>query len=151
MFVRLIEGLLKDGHELISRALTLFSSVCGVLHEDVCMCMRLLGRISYILGDSADVNMHYSSFMSCCCCTYLNCHPQNIQSLKSMFAVTCVCLTGSQPPGKGSFVYRESTRYRPSTDHTGLCEFHYAFINPQTHQYVTPLFIIFICKYISYL
>uniref|UniRef100_A0A8C4P0E3 Clustered mitochondria protein homolog n=1 Tax=Dicentrarchus labrax TaxID=13489 RepID=A0A8C4P0E3_DICLA len=47
------QGLLKDGYELISQALTLFSSVCGVLHEDVCMCLRLLGRISYILGEYA--------------------------------------------------------------------------------------------------
>uniref|UniRef100_A0A8C9XLF0 Clustered mitochondria homolog n=1 Tax=Sander lucioperca TaxID=283035 RepID=A0A8C9XLF0_SANLU len=47
------QGLLKDGYELISHALTLFSSVCGVLHEDVCMCLRLLGRICYILGEYA--------------------------------------------------------------------------------------------------
>lgn len=59
----LLSGLLKDGYELISQALTLFSSVCGVLHEDVCMCLRLLGRLSYILGEYADVNMHYSLFL----------------------------------------------------------------------------------------
>lgn len=59
----LLSGLLKEGHELISQALTLFSSVCGVLHEDVCMCLRLLGRLSYILGEFADVNMHYDSFL----------------------------------------------------------------------------------------
>ncbi|XP_031713035.1 clustered mitochondria protein homolog isoform X1 [Anarrhichthys ocellatus] len=52
------QGLLKDGHELISQALTLFSSVCGVLHEDVCMCLRLLGRICYILGEYADALSH---------------------------------------------------------------------------------------------
>ncbi|KAF3705704.1 Clustered mitochondria protein -like protein [Channa argus] len=48
------QGLLSEGYELISQALTLFSSVCGVLHEDVCMCLRLLGRLSYILGEHAD-------------------------------------------------------------------------------------------------
>lgn len=58
----LLLGLLKDGYELISQALTLFSSVCGVLHEDVCVCLRLLGRLSYILGEYADVNVHYNSF-----------------------------------------------------------------------------------------
>ncbi|XP_078122335.1 clustered mitochondria protein homolog [Sander vitreus] len=52
------QGLLKDGYELISHALTLFSSVCGVLHEDVCMCLRLLGRICYILGEYADALSH---------------------------------------------------------------------------------------------
>lgn len=55
----LILGLLKECYDLISQALTLFSSVCGVLHEDVCMCLRLLGRLSYILGENADVNIHY--------------------------------------------------------------------------------------------
>lgn len=59
----LLSGLLKDGYELISQALTLFSSVCGVLHEDVSMCLRLLGRLSYILGEYADVNMHYCLFL----------------------------------------------------------------------------------------
>lgn len=58
-----VSGLLKDGYELISQALALFSSVCGVLHEDVCLCLRLLGRLSYILGEYADVNMHYISFL----------------------------------------------------------------------------------------
>ncbi|KAK1883191.1 Clustered mitochondria protein like [Dissostichus eleginoides] len=52
------QGLLKEGCELISQALTLFSSVCGVLHEDVCMCLRLLGRICYILGEYADALSH---------------------------------------------------------------------------------------------
>lgn len=52
-----VAGLLKDGYELISQALALFSSVCGVLHEDVCMCLRLLGRLSYICGDYSDVSV----------------------------------------------------------------------------------------------
>lgn len=54
-FSVLLLGLLRDGYDLIGQALTLFSSVCGVLHEDVCMCLRLLGRLSYILGENADV------------------------------------------------------------------------------------------------
>lgn len=58
----LLLGLLKDGCELISQALTLFSSVCGVLHEDVCMCLRLLGRLSYISGEFADVSVHRNPF-----------------------------------------------------------------------------------------
>ncbi|XP_021163395.2 clustered mitochondria protein homolog isoform X1 [Fundulus heteroclitus] len=48
------QGLLGAGMDLISQALTLFSSVCGVLHEDVCLCLRLLGRLSYILGENDD-------------------------------------------------------------------------------------------------
>lgn len=54
----LVSGLLKDAHELVGRALALFSSVCGVLHEDVCLCLRLLGRLSYNLGEYADVNIN---------------------------------------------------------------------------------------------
>ncbi|XP_047462158.1 clustered mitochondria protein homolog [Mugil cephalus] len=52
------QGLLRDGYELIGQALTLFNSVCGVLHEDVSMCLRLLGRLSYILGENADALSH---------------------------------------------------------------------------------------------
>lgn len=59
-----VSGLLKDGYELISQALALFSGVCGVLHEDVCMCLRLLGRLSYILGEYADVNIYYKSIFA---------------------------------------------------------------------------------------
>lgn len=56
-----VSGLLRDGYELISQAHAQFSSVCGVLHEDVCTCLRLLGRLSYILGDYSEVNAHRSS------------------------------------------------------------------------------------------
>lgn len=74
-FLCLHLGLLKDGYELINQALTLFSSVCGVLHEDVCMCLRLLGRLSYILGDYADVNMVSIQFMTCYLLRFLKQHP----------------------------------------------------------------------------
>lgn len=50
-------GLLREGYELLSQALVLFSGVCGVLHQDVSMCLRLLGRVSYIMGEYADVNI----------------------------------------------------------------------------------------------
>ncbi|XP_076025104.1 clustered mitochondria protein homolog [Genypterus blacodes] len=52
------QGLLRDGYELINQALTLFSTICGVLHEDVCLCLRLLGRINYISGEYADALNH---------------------------------------------------------------------------------------------
>lgn len=54
-----VSGLLKDAYELVGRALALFSSVRGVLHEDVCLCLRLLGRLSYNLGEYSDVNINY--------------------------------------------------------------------------------------------
>lgn len=48
-------GLLRDGYELISQALALFTRVCGILHEDTCMCLRLLGRLSYLMEEYPDV------------------------------------------------------------------------------------------------
>ncbi|MEQ2215315.1 hypothetical protein XENOCAPTIV_030599 [Xenoophorus captivus] len=60
------QGRLGAGLALISQALTLFSSVCGDLHEDVCMCLRLLGRLSYILGENDDVNINFSFFLPRC-------------------------------------------------------------------------------------
>ncbi|MCI4386369.1 hypothetical protein PGIGA_G00061460 [Pangasianodon gigas] len=52
------QGSLKEGCELISQALGLFTNVYGALHQDVCVCLRLLGRIYYILGDYAEALNH---------------------------------------------------------------------------------------------
>ncbi|KAI7795880.1 clustered mitochondria protein homolog [Triplophysa rosa] len=52
------QGCLKEGCELISQALGLFTNVYGALHQDVCVCLRLLGRIHYILGDYAESLSH---------------------------------------------------------------------------------------------
>ncbi|KAM6986115.1 clustered mitochondria protein homolog [Aplochiton taeniatus] len=51
-------GHLKAGTELIGQALSLFSSVCGVLHTEVCLCLRLLARLSYILGEYTEALSH---------------------------------------------------------------------------------------------
>uniref|UniRef100_A0A3B3VVA0 Clustered mitochondria homolog n=1 Tax=Poecilia latipinna TaxID=48699 RepID=A0A3B3VVA0_9TELE len=47
-------GFLRAGLDLLGQALTLFSSVCGILHEDVSKCLRLLGRLRYTLGENDD-------------------------------------------------------------------------------------------------
>lgn len=52
-----ILGNVKEGCELISQALGLFTNVYGALHQDVCVCLRLLGRIYYILGDYGEVRI----------------------------------------------------------------------------------------------
>ncbi|KAK1788065.1 hypothetical protein P4O66_016542, partial [Electrophorus voltai] len=52
------QGSLKEGCELISQALGLFTNVYGALHHDVCTCLRLLGRIHYILGEYAEALSH---------------------------------------------------------------------------------------------
>jgi protein TIF31 len=45
------QGYLKEGYELISEAYNLLTNVYGALHPEICMCLRLLSRLNYILGD----------------------------------------------------------------------------------------------------
>ncbi|XP_028277926.1 clustered mitochondria protein homolog [Parambassis ranga] len=97
------QGLLKDGHELISQALTLFSSVCGVLHEDVCMCLRLLGRISYILGDSVDALSHQEKAVMCTERVQGIDHPQTIQDYTYL---ALYCFAGGRPLTSLKLLYR---------------------------------------------
>uniref|UniRef100_A0A8D3BCA0 Clustered mitochondria protein homolog n=1 Tax=Scophthalmus maximus TaxID=52904 RepID=A0A8D3BCA0_SCOMX len=83
------QGLLKDGCELISQALTLFSSVCGVLHEDVCMCLRLLGRLSYISGEFADALSHQEKVVMSSERVQGIDHPQTIQDYTYLALYCC--------------------------------------------------------------
>ncbi|XP_035522941.1 clustered mitochondria protein homolog isoform X2 [Morone saxatilis] len=97
------QGLLKDGYELISQALTLFSSVCGVLHEDVCMCLRLLGRISYILGEYADALSHQErAVMSSERVQGID-HPQTIQDYTHL---ALYCFAGGRLATSLQLLYR---------------------------------------------
>ncbi|CAL8265646.1 unnamed protein product [Merluccius merluccius] len=73
------QGLLQDGYELIRQALTLFSSVCGIQHEDVSTCLRLLARISYIMGEYADALGHQEKAVMCSERVQGIDHPQTIQ------------------------------------------------------------------------
>ncbi|XP_070839589.1 clustered mitochondria protein homolog [Chaetodon trifascialis] len=97
------QGLLKDGYELISQALTLFSSVCGVLHEDVCMCLRLLGRLSYILGEYADaLNHQEKAVMSSERVQGID-HPQTIQDYTHL---ALYCFAGGRLSTSLQLLYR---------------------------------------------
>ncbi|XP_072230646.1 clustered mitochondria protein homolog isoform X2 [Leuresthes tenuis] len=78
------QGLLRDGHELISQALTLFSSVCGILHQDVCTCLRLLGRLSYVLGENADALSYQEKAVLSSERVQGIDHPQTIQDYTSL-------------------------------------------------------------------
>ncbi|KAM9348865.1 clustered mitochondria protein homolog [Symphorus nematophorus] len=101
--VAIQQGLLKDGYELISQALTLFSSVCGVLHEDVCMCLRLLGRISYILGEYADALSHQEkAVMSSERIQGID-HPQTIQDYTHL---ALYCFAGGRLSTSLQLLYR---------------------------------------------
>ncbi|XP_035812469.2 clustered mitochondria protein homolog isoform X2 [Amphiprion ocellaris] len=97
------QGLLKDGYELISQALTLFSSVCGVLHEDVCMCLRLLGRLSYILGENADALSHQEKAVMSSERIQGVDHPQTIQDYTYL---ALYCFAGGQHSTSLQLLYR---------------------------------------------
>ncbi|CAF1346965.1 unnamed protein product, partial [Adineta steineri] len=45
------QGLLREGFELISEAHNLLNNVYGPLHPEISMCLRLLARLNYIMGD----------------------------------------------------------------------------------------------------
>lgn len=45
------QGYFKEGYELISEALNLLNNVYGALHPENAQCLRMLARLSYIMGD----------------------------------------------------------------------------------------------------
>ena len=45
------QGFFKDGYELISEALNLLNNVYGAMHSENAQCLRMLARLSYIMGD----------------------------------------------------------------------------------------------------
>ncbi len=49
------QGYVKEGFELINEAYNLLTNVYGALHPEICMCLRLMARLNYILGDFAEV------------------------------------------------------------------------------------------------
>ncbi|KAL7737908.1 hypothetical protein ACLKA6_006281 [Drosophila palustris] len=48
------QGMLKEGYELISEALNLLNNVFGAMHQENGSCLRMLARLSYLLGDAQD-------------------------------------------------------------------------------------------------
>jgi protein TIF31 len=48
------QGYFKDGYELISEALNLLNNVYGALHPENAQCLRMLARLSYIMGDPSE-------------------------------------------------------------------------------------------------
>ncbi|XP_066460014.1 clustered mitochondria protein homolog [Eleutherodactylus coqui] len=48
------QGGLKEGVVLLNEALVQFNSVYGAVHPDIAMCLRLLARAKFILGDLAE-------------------------------------------------------------------------------------------------
>lgn len=60
------QGYLKEGYELITEAYNLLTNVYGALHPEICMCLRLLSRLNYILGDFNEaLNTQHKAVMMC--------------------------------------------------------------------------------------
>lgn len=51
---RVQKGSFKEGFELISEALNLLNNVYGAMHPENAQCLRMLARLSYIMGDSQE-------------------------------------------------------------------------------------------------
>lgn len=47
-------GFFKEGYELISEALNLLNNVFGAMHPENAQCLRMLARLSYIMGDAQE-------------------------------------------------------------------------------------------------
>lgn len=64
--ISFILGALRAGFELAVEALNLMNNVYGAMHPDMAQCMRLLARLSYILGDPAEAlsQQHKATLMS---------------------------------------------------------------------------------------
>ncbi|CAF1021003.1 unnamed protein product, partial [Didymodactylos carnosus] len=60
------QGLLREGYELISEAHNLLNNVYGPMHSEISMCLRLLARLNYIMGDYQDAlsTQHKAVMMS---------------------------------------------------------------------------------------
>ncbi|XP_050428196.1 clustered mitochondria protein homolog isoform X2 [Adelges cooleyi] len=48
------QGLLKEGYDLIMESLTLLNNVYGAMHPEIAQCLRMLARLSYIMGDYSE-------------------------------------------------------------------------------------------------
>ncbi|XP_077051857.1 clustered mitochondria protein homolog isoform X4 [Siphateles boraxobius] len=97
------QGCLKEGCELIGQALGLFTNVYGALHQDVCVCLRLLGRIHYILGDYAEALSHQQRAVLISERVLGIEHPNTIQEYKHL---GLYCFAGGQPVTALRLLYR---------------------------------------------
>uniref|UniRef100_A0A673J608 Clustered mitochondria protein homolog n=1 Tax=Sinocyclocheilus rhinocerous TaxID=307959 RepID=A0A673J608_9TELE len=100
---RVQQGCLKEGCELISQALGLFTNVYGALHQDVCICLRLLGRIHYILGDYAEARGHQQRAVLISERVLGIEHPNTIQEYKHL---GLYCFAGGQSVTALRLLYR---------------------------------------------
>lgn len=97
------EGLLREGCELIAQSLGLFTNVYGVMHEQICACLRLLGRIHYILGDYPEALNHQQKAVLMSERTLGVDHPHTIQEYMHL---GLYCFAGGQAITSLRLLYR---------------------------------------------
>ncbi|XP_034241557.1 clustered mitochondria protein homolog [Thrips palmi] len=51
---KISQGYMKDGYELISEALNLLNNVYGAMHPEIAQCLRMLARLSYLMGEHSE-------------------------------------------------------------------------------------------------
>jgi len=51
---KISQGYMKEGYELISEALNLLNNVYGAMHPEIAQCLRMLARLSYIMGEHGE-------------------------------------------------------------------------------------------------
>ncbi|TRZ02894.1 hypothetical protein DNTS_033260 [Danionella cerebrum] len=94
---------LKEGCELISQALELFMNVYGALHQDVCVCLRLLGRIHYIFEDYSEALSHQQRAVLISERVLGVEHPSTIREYRHL---GLYCFTSGQPVTALRLLYR---------------------------------------------
>ncbi|XP_074643957.1 clustered mitochondria protein homolog [Tubulanus polymorphus] len=52
------QGLLREGHDLVSESLNLLNNVYGPLHPEIAACNKLLARLNYIMGEHNEALMY---------------------------------------------------------------------------------------------
>ncbi|XP_061905139.1 clustered mitochondria protein homolog isoform X3 [Entelurus aequoreus] len=97
------QGRVSAAFDLVSQALTLFTSVCGALHEDTCTCQRVLGRLSYMLGQHALAVSHQRRAVMSSERTRGVDHPQTIRDYTLL---ALYCAAAGQPVASLHLLYR---------------------------------------------
>ncbi|VDK46366.1 unnamed protein product, partial [Gongylonema pulchrum] len=64
--VKVQQGHLRSAFDLVLESLNIMNNVYGAMHGDMAECMRLLARLSYILGDPSEAlsQQHKATLMS---------------------------------------------------------------------------------------
>lgn len=54
IYSHLLIGAMYVGYDMVAESLNLMNNIYGAMHVEMGQCMRLLARLSYIMGDPAE-------------------------------------------------------------------------------------------------